>query len=375
LLASQEPLGSPPASPPPGPPSSTPSGLAICTSSHSAESDESSAGFQPATVGDTMQPVLDTDAMHDLRQFQIVFAQVVPVANSCPLEMTTWDAVKAHAGPVMSTADMLGELDRYPEYLGWATTHGPAEGFGELPPCSLARNERATPRSSSVSPVADGSESAAGSVTSFACDALVATTLPAAAATIHPTPDLTGGLHQTGHVPPLPLPLPALSIESAIAKAAGGGQMAGIPMQRSSVSDCFDCEVDDFELDSVSATRTVSDSSVTQAAAVPPKEKMARPHNKDVDGMLWDGAEAAGWKRHPTKYGAWADPQGKYHESASAARRKMFATPDEAKAISKRSSVAQAGRNARFRERKRQVVKQGRGRETDGTSTASGDFP
>lgn len=269
-------------------------------SSHSAESDESSAGFQPATVGDTMQPVLDTDAMHDLRQFQIVFAQVVPVANSCPLEMTTWDAVKAHAGPVM-----LGELHRYPGYLGWGTTHGPAEGFGELPPFSLAGNERATPRSSSVSPLADGIESAAGSVTSFACDALVATTLPAAAATIHPTPDLTGGLHQTGHVPPLPLPLPALSIESAIAKAAGGGQMAGIPMQRSSVSDCFDCEVDDFELDSVSATRTVSDSSVTQAAAVPPKEKMARPHNQDVDGMLWDGAEAAGWKRHPTKHGAW----------------------------------------------------------------------
>ena len=44
---------------------------------------------------------------------------------------------------------------------------------------------------------------------------------------------------------------------------------------------------------------------------------------KTVDRSLWLGAEAAGWTRHRSKQGAWSSPQGRYFESATAARRYM----------------------------------------------------
>ena len=44
---------------------------------------------------------------------------------------------------------------------------------------------------------------------------------------------------------------------------------------------------------------------------------------KSVDEQLWQGAEAEGWKRHKTKHSAWTGPDGRYHESAVAARRNL----------------------------------------------------
>jgi len=99
-----------------------------------------------------------------------------------------------------------------------------------------------------------------------------------------------------------------------------------------------------------------SDSLAAHAAAASPKaltKKRPRPHAAAIDSMLWEGAEAAGWRRHATKHSAWVDPQGKYFESASHARRIMLAAPDEVEAIAERQRAAKAESNARFRERKR----------------------
>ena len=112
--------------------------------------------------------------------------------------------------------------------------------------------------------------------------------------------------------------------------------------------------------------------------AVPAKEAATkRPYNRSIDEMLWAGAEVAGWRRHATKHCAWVDPQGKYHESATAARRKWFATPEEAKAIAKRDLAAWSERNAR-RSRAghiRRQVNRRQGCDTDGTLTTAGGQP
>jgi len=98
-------------------------------------------------------------------------------------------------------------------------------------------------------------------------------------------------------------------------------------------------------------------------------------HGKEyVDERLWPGASAVGWKCHAKKRGAFTDPQGRYHESASAARRVATATPEEARAMAKRKAEGQAERSARLRARKRgETLAQGS--ETDGAATASGDHP
>ena len=44
---------------------------------------------------------------------------------------------------------------------------------------------------------------------------------------------------------------------------------------------------------------------------------------KPIDEVLWDGAEAAGWKRHKTKQSAWTSPSGHYCESMAAVKRFM----------------------------------------------------
>jgi len=44
---------------------------------------------------------------------------------------------------------------------------------------------------------------------------------------------------------------------------------------------------------------------------------------KPIDEALWEGAEAAGWKRHKTKQSAWTSPSGHYCESMAAVKRFM----------------------------------------------------
>jgi len=83
----------------------------------------------------------------------------------------------------------------------------------------------------------------------------------------------------------------------------------------------------------------------------------------------------AGWKRHASKHGAWVDPQGKYHESATAARRKWFATPEEAEAIAKRDAALWKERNERCRTRRKMRSKQVHEQESEGASSAGGDHP
>ena len=350
-LASHEPghsanLSSPPVSLPPGPPSSS--------------------SFSSAGVQMPMQPSgASTRSL----------AETMP--STC--EMTMWNGVMASwwpddgsdgGGSAIGTAeDLLEQLNGEVEPLEWGMACGPAEAFGDLPILSLiaeAMDDAGHSTSSSLStpPLANGIESAAWSVASFTCDAAI-TPLPAAAATTPPPPDPTSGLHPIGHArpPAMPLLLPEFPLERASAKAAAGGHIPNMPMQRSDVACLFGADG--------SSARTSSDESAAQAATTPPKERVLR----SVDKALWDGAEAAGWKRHATKNGAWIDPQGKYHESASGAKRQAFATPDEAAALAKQAAESRAKRNARFRERKRQMLQQEQRSVSEGASTASGDRP
>ena len=319
-LTSHEPghgmqLGSPPVSLPPGPPSSTGSaGIQLPMQSAA----EGHAMQQPTGERHPMQPP-SADAGTDGG----LMRPATP-SSMCPLERTMSNAVMVDANTwpddvddgsvVCSTEDLLDELQRYAPPLEWGTPYGPAERFGDLPPLGLvselmaeAGTKGSASSGSATSPLADDSESAAGSVASFACDA------------------------PEGNVPSLPLPVPVPV------------PVPAIPIQ----------------------------------IAAPAKEK--RPYKRSIDGMLWEGAEAAGWRRHATKHCAWVDPQGKYHESATAARRKWFATPEELEAIAKRDSASWAERNARWRaghirrEELRQAKNQGQRSEMDGTPIAAGD--
>jgi len=57
------------------------------------------------------------------------------------------------------------------------------------------------------------------------------------------------------------------------------------------------------------------------SAPPPPSPSKRGPYRvKSVDESLWEGASAAGWKRHKTKKGAWCSPEGLYFESARAVK-------------------------------------------------------
>ena len=417
------PLSSPPVSLPPGPPSALSSAL---SASNSDGRNVDSCSRAASVEGEAMPAAA---------------ASSTSLEMTISTQMTIWDAVDAVAaeeswwvedgeeGYAIGTADeMLAEWGMRPqeEALNKALAPRPLTSVtmadadadtGRAMSRSSSTCESSTYDSSTRSVV--GSESgAAWSVASLTCDA---SAVPPVSDVTAPNPDHSGGLHAAAEGPSMhaaaegpsmletsmPVTFSACLLESTIGLAplAGGhgsghglaplaaGHLAGVAM-RAAVASCFDdLEHEDgrdgesadgsisrrSRLDLGSISRSTSDEPMAQAAANLPKEgKGKRPHGKSVDGMLWEGAEAGGWKRHATKKGAWIDPTGNYIESASAARRKMFATPEEAKAIAKRSSEAQAKRNARFRERKRQAATfvaalQGQGREVPGTSSTSGD--
>jgi len=264
--------------------------------------------------------------------------------SMCPLERTMWNAVMAQmahqathqppgspaaeedAAAVRTTEQRLDELHKSTAPLERTMAPGPAEAVDDLPPLSLiveavagAVTERATPSSSAMPPLAEDSQSAASrSETSTSAAGSIASFDAVA----------------RGFPPLLPVPLPA-----------------PVPVPASWQSHALE---------------------IASAGKAPSAK---RPYDQCVDGMLWAGAEVAGWKRHASKHGAWVDPQGKYHESATAARRKWFATPEEAEAIAKRDAALWKERNERCRTRRKMRSKQVHEQESEGASSAGGDHP
>ena len=66
----------------------------------------------------------------------------------------------------------------------------------------------------------------------------------------------------------------------------------------------------------------------SSVAGAPARRFRGRYHTKETDKALWVGAAEAGWTRHPTRKSAWFTPDGRFVESAAAAKRRRHALQD-----------------------------------------------
>ena len=67
-------------------------------------------------------------------------------------------------------------------------------------------------------------------------------------------------------------------------------------------------------------TSSTNDSAPVCSALPPAPKSRGSYKGRSVDEALWDGAEASGWKRNPSRHGAWLSPQGSRFDSAKAAK-------------------------------------------------------